>query len=127
MDFATQYPTSSIPLALGNKLRVLAVLGNQRLKAIPDVPSIKELGIDAEYSAWIGVLAPPKTPSDIVNKLGETAAKTVRKPSFVDAIRNTGDEVYYMSGDELAKFWDTESEKIAKLFKQLYKEKESFK
>ena len=53
VDFASQFPSSSIPVAKGNKLRILAVQGNRRLKSIPDVPTVKELGIDAEWYQWV--------------------------------------------------------------------------
>jgi len=49
VDFAFQYPGTSLPLVRGNKMKVLAVAGAQRLKSIPDVASFKDLGIDAEY------------------------------------------------------------------------------
>jgi tripartite-type tricarboxylate transporter receptor subunit TctC len=71
VDFSTQYPSSSFALIKGNKIRALAVQSNRRLKFIPDVPTIKELGIDAEYYAWIGICAPLKTPMPIVEKLSE--------------------------------------------------------
>jgi tripartite-type tricarboxylate transporter receptor subunit TctC len=123
VDFATQFPSSSLPLAKGNKLRVLAVQGDKRLKSIPDVPSVKELGIGAEYYAWVGICAPVKTPNPIVEKLREAAKKVVEDKAYVDMIENLGDEVRYMTGDELTKYWDAESERIAILYKDIIKKK----
>ena len=122
VDFACQYPATSIPLVQGKKIRVLAVQSNRRLSAIADIPTVKELGIDAEWYLWVGILAPKRTAADIVKKLRETADKVVKEPSFITAIENTGDELRYMNGDELAKFWDGESEKLAKLYEQMPKE-----
>lgn len=122
VDFATQYPATSIPLAQGKKLKILAVQSNRRIAAIPDIPTVKELGIDAEWYLWVGILAPKKTPPDIVKKLRDVTAKVVKEPSFIAAIENTGDELSYMGGEELAKFWDLESEKLAKLYAQMPKE-----
>ena len=123
VDFATQFPSSSLPLAKGNKLRVLAVQGDKRLKSISDVPSVKELGIGAEYYAWVGICAPVKTPNPIVEKLREAAKKVVEDKAYVDMIENLGDEVRYMTGDELTKYWDAESERIAILYKDIIKKK----
>ncbi len=123
VDFATQFPSSSLSLVRGNKLRVLAVQGDRRLKLIPDVPTVKELGIGAEYYAWVGICAPVKTPRPIVEKLREVARKVVEDKAYVDMIENLGDEVRYMSGEDLTKYWDVESERIAELFKEILRKK----
>jgi tripartite-type tricarboxylate transporter receptor subunit TctC len=122
-DFSTQFPSSTIALAKGKKLRYLAVQSDRRVRALPDVPSVKELGIDAEYYGWVGVSAPVKTPKPIVDKLREVAKKVVEDKAYVDLIEKLGDEVRYMTGDELTKYWDAESEKVAILFKELIKKK----
>ena len=118
-DFATQYPSSSIPLVRGKKLRVLAAQGNRRLKSLPEVPTVKELGIDAEYNFWLGVAAPKKTPGPIVQKLREVLKKVAEDESFIKMIENQGDEVRYMGSDELVKYAERESAMHAKLYKQL--------
>jgi tripartite-type tricarboxylate transporter receptor subunit TctC len=123
VDFATQFPSTSTPLARGNKLRMLAVQSDRRLKSIPDVPSVKELGVDAEYYGWVGLCVPKKTPAPIIEKLRETAKKVVEDKSYVDIIEKLGDEVRYMVGEDLTKYWDSESERIAKLYKQMLAEK----
>lgn len=118
-DFATQYPSSSIPLVRGNKLRVLAAQGNRRLKSLPDVPTVKELGIDAEYYFWLGVAAPKKTPGPLVQKLRDVLKKVAEDESFIKMIENQGDEVRYMASDDLVKYAEKESAMHAKLYKQL--------
>jgi tripartite-type tricarboxylate transporter receptor subunit TctC len=123
VDFATQFPSSSLPLVKGNKLMVLAVQGDRRLKSIPDVPTVTELGIAAEYYAWVGICAPIKTPKPVVEKLREAAKKVVADKAYIDMIENLGDEVRSMNGEELSKYWDAESERVANLFKELIKKK----
>jgi tripartite-type tricarboxylate transporter receptor subunit TctC len=106
----------------GNKLRVLAVIGAKRLKSIPDVPTVKELGVNAEYYGWVGILAPKNTPKPIVDKLREVTKKVAEDKAFIDMIEKPGDEVSFLDGDELAKYLDTESANIAKLDAELAKE-----
>jgi len=122
VDFAAQYPPTSLPLVRGNRMRVLAVVGAKRLKSIPHIPTVKEFGIDAEYYGWVGILAPLKTPKAIVEKLREVTKKVAGDKTFIDMIEQPGDEVYFLNGDELAKYLDIESAKIAKLDAELVKE-----
>jgi tripartite-type tricarboxylate transporter receptor subunit TctC len=122
VDFGMQYPPTSLPLMRGNKLRVLAVVGKNRLKSIPDIPCMKDMGIDAEYYGWVGVMAPKKTPLPVVEKLREVAKKVAADKAFIDLIEKPGDEVHFLLGDELTKYWDVESEKIGKLMVELVKE-----
>jgi tripartite-type tricarboxylate transporter receptor subunit TctC len=122
VDFAMQYPPTSLPLARGNKLRVLAVVGGKRLKSIPDVPSVKELGIDAEYYGWVGIMAPKSTPMPVVEKLRDATKKVAEDKSFIEMIEKPGDEVYFLNGDDLAKWLDKESRIIAAIDGELVKE-----
>jgi len=121
-DFATQYPPTSLPLVRGNKLKVLAVVGSKRLKSIPDIPTVKEFGIDAEYYGWVGILAPKNTPMPIVEKLREVTKKVADDKSFIEMIEKPGDEVHFLDGEGLTKWMDKESKIIAALDAELVKE-----
>jgi tripartite-type tricarboxylate transporter receptor subunit TctC len=122
VDFAAQYPPTTLPLVRGNKLKVLAVVGGKRLKSIPDVPTVKELGIDAEYYGWVGISAPKNTPAPIVAKLREVTKKVAHDKAFIDVIEKPGDEVLFLDGDELTKWMDKESKIISATEVELVKE-----
>jgi tripartite-type tricarboxylate transporter receptor subunit TctC len=122
VDFATQFPPTSIPLARANKLRILAVQGDKRLKSIPEIPTIKELGIDAEWLTWRGLMVPEKTPTPIVQKLREDMMKVVNTKPFIDTIEGVGEEVRPMNGVALASYWETESKRVAELMRDLARE-----
>ena len=121
-DFTTQFSLTSIPLARGNKIRILAVQSPQRIKSIPDVPTFGELGMKVENGMWLGLVAPKNTPAPIVEKLREVTVKVTKDPTYVEAIRALGEEVRAMDGNELARYWDQESEEITKLLTQFAKE-----
>jgi tripartite-type tricarboxylate transporter receptor subunit TctC len=121
-DFTTQFSLTSIPLARGNKLRILATQSPERIKSIPDAPTMKEAGNNIQNGMWLGIVAPKKTPVPIVEKLREVTAKVVKDPVYIEAVRALGEEVRSMDGHELAKYWDQESEEISKLLTQLAKE-----
>jgi tripartite-type tricarboxylate transporter receptor subunit TctC len=122
VDFTTQFCPSTIPLYRGNKLRVLAVQSDRRLKSIPEVPTVKELGVDAEYNAWIGLLVPKDTPAPVVKKLREVLESAATDKKFVDTIETAGEVVHYMNHEELTKYWEDETRQIARIWAQQPKE-----
>ena len=124
VDFSLQMPSTAINLARGNKLRILAGMGDSRIDSIPDVPTMKELGVNAKNYQMLGLLAPKKTPRPVVEKLKGILAKTVKDKSFIDAVEKTGEDPYYMDGDELSKYLEQESKLIAKIMTELPKEEE---
>jgi tripartite-type tricarboxylate transporter receptor subunit TctC len=119
VDFSTMLPSTSIPLSQGKKLRILAVQGDRRLKLIREVPTVKELGIDAEYYIWVGLTAPRKTPTAIVEKLKEVTKKVSEDESFQKMIEKVGDEVRSLNSEDLTRYCDRESQMHAKFYKQI--------
>ena len=74
---------AAMPFIRSGRLRVLAVSTRRRAAALPDVPTVAELGYpDFEVDAWYGVLAPRGTPTAIVNRLSSEIAKAVATPKI---------------------------------------------
>ena len=65
----TQSVSATLAHIKAGKLRPLALFGATRSKALPDVPTLKELGYDVEYYLWVGMFAPKATPAPIVTTL----------------------------------------------------------
>ncbi len=122
IDFATMYPGPTLSLVKGNKLRALAVQADSRLRSYPDVPTVKELGIDAGFSGWGGLVLPQKTPPAIVERLQALSRKVAEDKAFVELIENSGDEVRLLVGDQMTKYWEAESAKLKTLMAELAKE-----
>lgn len=75
------------------RLRALAVTGPARMAQLPDVPTVKELGMpEIDVTAWYGFVAPAGTPPEIVQKLADAIAKTVARPEVRDRFLATGTE-----------------------------------
>ena len=122
VDFTTQFTITTIPLAQGNKVKILAAQSAKRVKAIPEVPTLKELGVNVENYMWVGLVAPQKTPAAVVEKLREMMDKAIKDKAFVEAIEKLGGEVHYLNGGQLAKFWEQESNDHRKLLTEFEKE-----
>jgi tripartite-type tricarboxylate transporter receptor subunit TctC len=103
------------------KLRPLACFGAQRSAALPEVPTMKELGHDIEFYLWVGLFAPKGTPDSIV-KVWRDATKTAADtPQFKQAMRNLGQEVAYLDAPEFKKFWDTDAKRVEDAVRQIGK------
>jgi tripartite-type tricarboxylate transporter receptor subunit TctC len=73
----------AMPQIQAGRVRPLAVLGDKRLTALPDVPSMKELGYDFPYAgAWWGLAAPPGLPPAIANRMAAAVRRVVRDEEF---------------------------------------------
>src|SRR4051812_17664269 len=112
----SQVLVSSIAAASGQmkagKLRALAQFGAKRASSAPDVPTLKELGYDVEFSLWVGVFAPKGTPDDAVKVLRDDIGKVANGDQFKTAIKNIGDEVAYLDAPAFAKFWDEDAKRV---------------
>ncbi|MBN8964184.1 MAG: tripartite tricarboxylate transporter substrate binding protein, partial [Rhizobiales bacterium] len=87
------------------KLRPLALFGAQRSKALPDVPTMKELGYNIEYYLWVGVFAPKGTPGDVITFWRQNLDKAAHSEQFKSALANLGQELGYLDQPVFSKFW----------------------
>ena len=84
---------ASMPHIRSGRLKVLAVTSAKRSSALPDVPTVAELGFPGyEVGAWYGVLAPARTPPAIVSQLSAELAKTVAQPDVREKLIALGIE-----------------------------------
>ena len=94
------------------KLRVLACFSAKRAASAPDVPTLKELGYDVEFSIWVGLFAPKGTPAAIIDRLRAEVKKVAAADQFKTMMRNIGDQVAYLDQPEFAKFWDEDAKRV---------------
>lgn len=95
---------TALPFIRDGKLLALAVSSPMRAAALPDVPTTLEAGFpNSDYSFWIGVFAPAKTPHDIVAKLNADIVKAMQTPQVKDKLTALGVVPAAMTPDEFDK------------------------
>lgn len=104
--------SASLAQIRAGKARALASFGGKRSKALPDVPTMKELGYDIEYYLWVGMFAPKGTPDNVVAFLRKSLQQAANADQFKIALTNLGQELEYMDQPEFAKFWDADAKRI---------------
>ena len=121
VDALSTGPASIVQHVKGGKVRVLAHWGEGRLASLPDVPSLRELGVPVEYAQWSGIFVPAGTPEPVVARLRE-AAKAAANDERVRQVLNTaGSPILYMDAPEFQRYVDADAAKMAEIVKKVGK------
>ena len=103
------------------KMKPLAINSEKRLPAFPNVPTLKETGIDVNYRSWFAFFAPAATPREIVRRINVETAKMIADPQFkTKFLTSQGLETDFPTGaspEEFAKFLQEEREDFIRLVK----------
>ncbi len=78
------------------QLKFLAIATEKRSPEMPNVPTLKELGVNVVYDVNRGIVVPKGTPADVIAKLGAACAAAAKEPAFTDAMHKQGTLVRYM-------------------------------
>jgi len=107
-------------LIRAKKLKVLAVTSSTRSPALPDVPTIKELGYPKyEVDGWYGVFVPAKTPPEIIKQLSLEIAKALKDPEVLNRLSGDGAITIGSTPQEFNDFFIREKNQWAKLAKKI--------
>jgi tripartite-type tricarboxylate transporter receptor subunit TctC len=114
-------PSVASPQVKGGALRVLAGWGGKRIAVFPEVPTLKELGYDAEFYIWAGLFAPQATPTPVHKILTEATRKAMDAPAFKSAMEKMRTPIVYMAPDEFQKYWDQETQRLVAIVRHIGK------
>jgi len=117
VDATVGGPAAMIGQIRAKKFRPLASFGGKRLDSLPEVPTLKELGIDAEYYIWAGIMTPAATPPAVQQRLREAVRQAVQDPDFRNAMAKVETPVSYLDAPEFRKYWDADARKLAEAVK----------
>jgi tripartite-type tricarboxylate transporter receptor subunit TctC len=112
-----------VPNALGavhaGKLKALAVTSRKRYAEMPDVPTMEEAGVKGyEATIWLGLLAPPGTPRDIVDKLNSTITRVLSHPDARKLMASAGVDVATSTPEEFGALMQSELERWGKVVRE---------
>ena len=116
MNFDTMPPV--LPHIKQGRMKALAVTTPRRANQLADVPTMLESGLKGfEMTNWYGVMAPAKTPRDVVTRLNTEINKIMAMPDAKAKLEEVGTQLSPQTPEQFAKFLDAELAKYAKLTK----------
>jgi tripartite-type tricarboxylate transporter receptor subunit TctC len=118
VQVSVQSLPSSIAFVKSGKLKVLGVVNERRLPALPDVPTIGETVNGLGYTPWYGIFAPAGTPASVLGSLRAEIAKALDAPDLRDRLAAIGSEPFKTTPDQFADIIRKDAPTWAKVIKE---------
>ncbi len=119
IDIAISNPGEALELSKAGKVRLLGVFAEKRLAGAPDIPTMKEQGIDALYVQNRGLVAPAEIPADARKVLEEAFAKYMKTDIFKKYLDENMLTPAWMDGETFGKWLEAERAKYAIILKDM--------
>jgi tripartite-type tricarboxylate transporter receptor subunit TctC len=100
---------------------LLAHTGATPIGAFPEVPSLRSVGYDVDYTAWAGLVAPRDTPPQIMKILRDAMRQAMKEPEVVNAYTKVEMPVAYMDADQFNAWWDQDARRLAGVVQKIGK------
>jgi tripartite-type tricarboxylate transporter receptor subunit TctC len=104
---------AALPFVLDGSLKPIAFGHDRRSPQLPDVPTLKESGVDFVMGTWFGLLAPASTPTPVIATLNRALRGALADPELQKIVTSQGAEIVASSPEEFAQFLKTESERLS--------------
>ena len=120
VDFAMVNVSQVLSLAKEGKVKMVAVMADKRLKALPDIPTFKELGYNVISDSSRGIAAPAGVSDEIINQLKEVFAKVIEDPDFIAQAKKSGLYIIlnYMDSEQFSQYLKDLQERVEELYKE---------
>jgi tripartite-type tricarboxylate transporter receptor subunit TctC len=119
--FTIQSPGVANPHVKSGKMRLLGSWGGKRIATLPEVPTLKELGYDAEFYIWCALFAPAGLPQDIATRLRTVSRQVVQEADFKQAMAGMNTPIDYREGAEFQSFLEADGSRLAQVIRKIGK------
>ena len=111
---------SSLQHVRAGKVRALGVTSAQRSSLLPEVPTLSESGLSGyEVTSWFGLLAPARTPPEVIARLNVEVVRILRSPDVQERLSGQGAEPMPSTPDQFARVISSDLAKWAKLVREI--------
>jgi putative tricarboxylic transport membrane protein len=119
IEASVQLPAEIMAQVTGRQVRVLAVSGDKRLPSLPEVPTLKESGVDLTMTLWRGVAAPKSTPEAVIARLERAFTQAAQSAEFRDFATRMGAVIDVRGARDFDAFVARDDRDIAALMEQI--------
>lgn len=119
IDLHVAVPASYQSLAEAKKIRILAVAAEKRMSTFPDIPTMREQGVDLVIGSFHGLFVPKDTPDEIVATLEAALAKAMQEQTVIDQMAKVGLGPTFMDRKEAERFISGQDATYRKLIDKL--------
>ena len=125
IDLCIGNPSEVIELYKAGKVKILGVFADERMAEIPEIPTMKEQGVNISTRNFRGITAPANIPEDARKVLEEALFKAVKTDMFKKYLKDNIISERYMNGPDFGKFLEEQNDRFAAILKDmnLYKKK----
>jgi tripartite-type tricarboxylate transporter receptor subunit TctC len=121
VDALATGPASIVQHVKAGRVRALAHWGEGRLGALPEVPSLNELGVKIGFSQWAGLFVPAGVPEPIIARLRDAARQAASDARVVQVLNTAGSPMQYMDAPEFDRYVAEESRRMDVAVKRIGK------
>jgi len=112
-------PTTSLPLHRDGKVKIVAVGTSERVRELPEIPTVAEAGLHGFRAVtWYAMVAPPQTPAALADKINRNVVEILGHPDVAEKVRGIQMEPVTRTRVEAAKFFAEEAELWGKVIRQ---------
>lgn len=121
IDAVSTGPATVLQQVKAGKVRVLAHWGTVQLGALPDAPSLKDAGYNAEYAQWSGLFIPKDVPEPIAQRLRAAARAAAQDAKVKEVILGAGSPVQYQDSSDFEKYVQADAARMSAVVRRIGK------
>ncbi len=114
-DVTMVTPGEAIAQLRSGQLKALGVMSEERISYIPDVPTLKEQGVDVQTGTWRGIGAPKNTPDEVIEILGKAFDEAMATQEFKDFMAKGAMTIHNLNAQEFTEFVKTDTKALGQL------------